>query len=433
VALMNVGLAGDLRRRVVGALLRWRGGQRHGDSASLLGALPRPALVPLRRDALDPVPELAQLRDHAPVSRLKLPLGVRAWLVTGYEQSRTLLADTGAFSNDFRNLVGTGGVVAEQDPGGLGFSDPPVHTRLRHMLTPEFTMRRLARLAPRIEAIVDGQLDEIAVMERQGGPVDLYKSFALPIPSLTICELLGIPYADREWFQRLSVARFDLLGGASGSLGAVTESVGYLRQVVRNQRASPGEGLLGRLIAEHGAEITDDELAGLADGLLTGGLETTVSMLALGTLVLLQNPDTLTALHDSDETVAGVVEELLRYLSVVQVAFPRFARRDVEVDGQRIRAGDIVLCSLSGANRDPAYGDDLERFDPERRLPHHLAFGHGAHRCIGAELARMELRAAYPALIRRFPGIKLAAPPEDLPFRHLSFVYGVDALPVTLS
>ncbi|HCT79320.1 MAG TPA: cytochrome P450 [Micromonosporaceae bacterium] len=384
--------------------------------------------MPLKRTGLDPVGELGHLREQTPISRLTLPLGARVWLVTGYDEAKALLGKVDGFSNDFTNLMGQAGAVAEQNPGGLGFADPPVHTRLRRMLTPEFTMRRLSRLGPRIDAIVAEQLD---AMEKSDQPVDLWQAFALPIPSLTICELLGVAYEDRADFQRLSTARFDLFGGANASLGAISESLSYLLGVVRKQRESPGDGLLGMLIKEYGHEIDDQELAGLADGLLTGGLETTASMLALGALVLLQNP-ARAELLSTDDAVNRFVEELLRYLTVVQVAFPRFATRDLEIAGLKIASGDIVVCSLSGANRDRVLGADMESFDPARRPTSHLAFGHGIHRCIGAELARMELRRAYPALLRRFPNLRLAIAPEDLAFRQASIVYGVDSLPVIL-
>jgi cytochrome P450 len=371
---------------------------------------------------------MGQLRAQTPISKLKLPLGAKVWLVTGYDEAKAVLSMVNGFSNDFTNLIGKAGAVAEQNPGGLGFADPPVHTRLRRMLTPEFTMRRLSRLGPRIDEIVAGQLD---AMERSEQPVDLWQTFALPIPSLTICELLGVAYEDRADFQRLSTARFDLKGDANASLGAITESLTYLLEVVKKQRESPGDGLLGMLIKEYGHELEDQELAGLADGLLTGGLETTASMLALGALVLLQNPDHATLL-DTDEAIYRFVEELLRYLTVVQVAFPRFATEDMEIAGVRIEAGDIVVCHLSVANRDEKLGHDMERFDPTRKPTSHMAFGHGIHRCIGAELARMELRAAYPALIRRFPNLRLAIDQKDLAYRDASIVYGLDALPVRL-
>jgi cytochrome P450 len=419
-----------VRGRIIGLIARLRMGRSRaaGSTDALLSMLPDSALVPLQRDGLDPVAELGRLRAEEPVSRLKLPFGLRAWVVTGYEETKAVLGAGGMFSNDFTNLVGTVGITADQNPGGLGFTDPPDHTRLRRLLTPEFTGHRLRRLGPRIEAIVAGQLDEMAATARAGGQVDLVQQFALPIPSLTICELLGVPYADRADFQRLSTTRFDLLGGVTGSLGAISESMEYLVDIVKKQRADPGEGLLGQLVRDHGDDISDYELAGLADGLLTGGLETTASMLALGTIVLLQHPESRAAVRDDDEAVDRFVDELLRYLTVVQVAFPRFAREKVEIGGQIIEQGDIVLCSLSAANRDGGQ----ESFDPARAARPHLAFGYGLHRCIGAELARMELRAAYPALVRRFPDIRLAAEPDGLSYRKLSFVFGVEALPVTL-
>jgi cytochrome P450 len=404
--------------------------QKNGLDLSKISLLPDSALFPLKRSGLDPIPQLAEARVTAPISRLKVPLGARVWLVTGYEEAKIILGKTAGFSNDFTNLIGQAGASAEQNPGGLGFADPPAHTRLRRVLTPEFTMRRLSRLGPRIDAIVAEQLDNMAAAS---GPVDLWQSFALPIPSLTICELLGVAYEERAEFQRLSTARFDLFGGANASLGAISESLTYLLEVVRHQRESPGDGLLGMLIKEHGHEIDDQELAGLADGLLTGGLETTASMLALGALVLLQNPSSVAQVSGSAEAVNRFVEELLRYLTVVQVAFPRFATEDMSVAGVEIATGDIVMVSLSGANRDDVLGPDMESFDPTRAPTSHLAFGHGIHRCIGAELARMELRAAYPALVARFPQMRLAISAEQLPFRHASIVYGVDSLPVILS
>jgi cytochrome P450 len=202
--------------------------------------------------------------------------------------------------------------------------------------------------------------------------------------------------------------------------------------VVQKQRESPGDGLLGMIIKEHGDEVDDRELAGLADGVLTGGFETTASMLALGALVLLQDEATFKRVHDDDAAASGFVEEILRHLTVVQVAFPRFARDDIEVGGKLIAKDDIVIVSLSSANRDEKLGTNLDTVDAARKPTSHLAFGYGVHRCIGAELARMELRAAYPALVRRFPKMHLAKSADELDFRKVSIVYGVDSLPVVL-
>lgn len=386
--------------------------------------------MPLRRNGLDPVGELGHTRAQEPISKIKLPLGFGVWLVTGYREAKAVLSRTEGFSNDFTNLIGSVGASAEQNPGGLGFSDPPEHTRLRRILTPEFTMRRLSRLNPRIEAIVGDQLDAMADAD---GPVDLWSSFALPIPSLTICELLGVSYEDRADFQRLSTARFDLFGGASASLGAISESLTYLLEVVKHQRESPGDGLFGMLIKEHGHELDDRTLAGIADGLLTGGLETTASMLALGAIVLLRDPAGAQRVMSDQTSIHHFVEELLRYLTVVQVAFPRFVTDDMEISGIKIAKGDVVVVSLSGANRDGALGGDMESFEAGREPTSHLAFGYGIHRCIGAELARMELRIAYPALVSRFPKMRLAIDADAVPYRQTSIVYGVDRLPVLLT
>ena len=407
---------------------RYLGGSGGLLDLSTASRLPDSLLWPLKRDGLDPVGELGKRREQEPVSRLPLPLGIRAWLVTGHDEVRAVLGSVDAFSNDFSNLTGSAGVLAQHNPGGLGFADPPAHTRLRRLLTPEFTMRRLSRLAPRIDTIVTARLDAMAGAT---GPVDLWPEFALPIPSLTICELLGVPYADRAAFQQLSTARFDMAADTDTSMDAMSQSVSYLLDLVARQRRSPGDGLLGSIIRAHGDEIDDLELAGLADGVLTGGLETSASMLALGALVLMDNPATADAIR-AGAGVDPFVEELLRYLTVVQVAFPRFATRDITIGGVDLAAGDGVVCSLSGANRDGSLGAGMDRFDPGRPAGSHLAFGYGIHRCVGAELARMELRAAYPALVRRFPGLRLADEATRLRFRDASIVYGVEALPVLL-
>jgi cytochrome P450 len=379
------------------------------------------------RDVLDPISELTARRESEPVSVLELPFGIKAYLVTGYEAAKEVLGDATTFSNAFGNL----GESDEQDPGGLGMTDPPYHTKLRRLLTPEFTVRRLRRLQPRIDAIVAEQLDAI---EAAGPPADLVHLFALPIPSLVICELLGVPYSDRDDFQALSTARFDLAGGES-PLDTIGTSLDYLQTLVLRERADPGEGLLGMLIRGHGNELTDRELAGIADGILTGGHETTASSLSLGVLALLQSPEYFAQLGGADsDAVHRAVEELLRYLTVVQVAFPRFARTEIQIGGVTVPAGQMVLVSLSAADRDAilvAEGHpSMDDFDPTRPASSHLAFGYGIHRCVGAELARMELRAAFPALARRFPTLRLAVPTADLAFRNSSIVYSVPTLPV---
>ena len=366
----------------------------------------------LSRDRLDPDPDL--LAQH-PVYRLRLPLGIRAWVVTDPVTARTVLAGHAAYSNDVVSRLG-GLARAKYQPGGLGLADPPDHTRLRRLLAPEFTGPRLARMRPVISAVVDEQLGRLAEVGAGGAEVDLVADFGLPIASRTIAGLLGIPDDCLERLARLSTERFDA-GGSSGPFAAMSDSVDLLLDVVREERESPGAGLIGRLVRVHGTSISDLELAGLADGLWTGGLESTANTLALGGYVIACEPGSAQRLREDDSTVAPWVEDLLRQLSVVQLAFPRVARADTVLGGQRIRSGDLVVCSLSAANRRGGPG------------PSHLAFGHGIHRCVGSELARIELRAALPELARRHPHLRVAAEPS---WRTDSFIFGAAAVPVHL-
>jgi cytochrome P450 len=404
---------------------------------STLHEVPKPLQFPLQRAQLDPIAQLANARESGPIYLLASVFGLRVWMVAGVAENRVVLADSERFSTDIRRYVGKQDATGAQAIGGLGFTDPPDHTRLRRLLTPEFTRRRLARLQPRIDEIVSERLDAMAASSDSREPVDLVSDFAFPIPFVVICELLGVAPEDRDYFRQLGHARFDVSQGGLGVFGAMSQSRDFLIETAKRQRTEPRDGLIGGLIAEHGDDITDDELGGLADGVFTGGYETSASMIALGALTLLESPDTMAWLRRDEAAAAPVVEELLRYLSVVQIAFPRFAREDMDLFGVRLRAGDVVVCSLSGANRDGALtGGDAESFNPGRfagrPLTSHLAFGYGMHRCVGAELGRMELMTAIPALVRRFPRLRLAVPASDLDFRDLSIVYGIDALPVHL-
>ncbi len=405
--------------------------QTKGIDLSRISFIPEKTKVPLQRVGMDPVPRIAEIRKTTPMHRLDLPFNFNIYLVTGYEESRRVLTDRDSYSNDIRHMFHGDGPATSDDIGGLGFTDPPLHTRLRKIVTPEFTMRRLARLEPMISEFVDNQLD---ALEAAGPGADLCKIVAFPIPFQTICALLGLDYEDRDAFEKLGSARFDATNGGAAAFGAVSEQREFLFAAVAKQRKEPGPGLIGQILLDEGDMISDVDLAGLADGVFTGGFETTAGMIALGTIVLLRDPAYADLIRNgSPEDVDRVVEELLRYLAVVQVAFPRFAKQDMLLFGKKIKAGDVVLPSLSGANRDPkVVGECPEEFDPYR-LPEsgHLAFGHGIHRCIGAELARMELRIALPKLFQRFPDLALAKPQEELSFRQLSFVYGVDELPVT--
>jgi cytochrome P450 len=390
---------------------------------------PDDLFMPLTRTGLDPVAELGRRREEQPVSRLDL-FGNTVWLVTRHADVRRVLGDHKAFSNDFANLLAAGGDDAEEmglaDPGGLGFRDPPEHTRLRALLAPSFSARRLEALLPRIREVVDSCLDSL---EEAGSPADLVGLFATAVPAMVIGEFLGVPQDEQLEFGKLAAGRFDLIESIMAPLDSAAASIDYLLGLIDRQRRNPGGGLLGRLIAEN-PHIDDRELAGLADGLLVGGHETTASMLALGTLVLLTDPERAAVVREGTADIDRVVEELLRYLTVVQVAFPRFARSATTIADQAVAEGDLVLCSLSSADRDAALGPDMERLDLTRQATPHLAFAYGIHHCLGAQLARLELRIAFPALLRRFPALRLAVDPAEVRYRERSIVYGVEELPV---
>lgn len=390
-----------------------------------------PALpLHMRRADFDPDPELEALRDGEGVRLVRTPPGVDAWLVTRYEDVRAVLSDSERFSSAQAITFQLPGVQSSEEEiatlraGNLLAFDPPEHTRLRRILTPEFTLRRIRRLEPRIMCIVEDHLD---AMERTGSPADLVSSFALPIPSLVICELLGVPYADREDFQRRTGRLLDVSASVEERRAAQTESRAYMAELVARAQAEPGEELLGTLVREHD-DLTTDELIGIGGLLLVAGHETTSNMLGLGTLALLRHPDQLELLKKEPDRVDAAVEELLRWLSIVHSSTFRTTTTKVEIAGQEIGPGEPVICALLGANRDPAFLSDPEMLDIARGAPGHLAFGHGVHHCLGAPLARMEMCVAFPALLRRFPELREVEP--EAHFRSFSFVYGLSSLRV---
>ena len=389
----------------------------------------------MRRDAFDPTPELGAIRAGAGITTVTNAFGMRVHLVTRYDDVKTVLSDHARFSNGRPPgfVVPGAPPMSEEDlasarAGNLLGLDPPEHQRLRRMLTPEFTIRRIKRLQPRIVEIVDQQLDALA---SAGPPADLVAHFALPVPSLVICELLGVPYADREDFQQRSARQLDLSIPIPERLELQSQGRAYMRSLVEKARMRPGDDILGMLIREHGDDLTDDELVGIAGLLLLAGHETTSNMLGLGTLALLRHPAQLAAVRDDPGAVAPAIEELLRWLSIVHTAIPRITTTDVEISGVPIPAGQLVFASLPSGNRDGQFIDDPDTFDIRRGAPGHLAFGHGVHHCLGAPLARMEMQIAFPALLLRFPTLSLAEEFDDVQFRSFHFIYGLKSLEVT--
>lgn len=395
-----------------------------------------PELPPLhmRRDAFDPTPALAEIRQSTGVRTVVNSFGMTVYLVTRHDDVKQVLSDHERFSNGRPpGFVLPGAPTLSEEElnssraGNLLGLDPPEHQRLRRMLTPEFTIRRIKRLEPRIVEIVSTHLD---MMETAGAPADLVEHFALPIPSLVICELLGVPYEDRDDFQHRSARQLDLSLPFAERLELQRAGRAYMRSLVERARRRPGDDILGMLVREHGAELTDDELVGIAGLLLLAGHETTSNMLGLGTLALLRHPDQLAAVRDDPDAVGPAVEELLRWLSIVHSAIPRITTTDVEIAGIAIPAGQLVFASLPSANRDPDFIGDPDVLDIGRGAAGHLAFGHGVHHCLGAPLARMEMRVAFPALLQRFPALRLAEDFDDVQFRSFHFIYGLKSLSV---
>jgi cytochrome P450 len=380
----------------------------------------------------DPPPDLRAL---APVSRVRLWDGSTPWLITRHADVRAILADP-RVSADARRAgyphVSAGGRARRtRAPSFIGMDDPD-HARLRRMVTGTFAIRRVDALRPSIQRIVDEHIDALLAGPR---PVDLVQAFALPVPSLVICHLLGVPYADHDFFQRRARVLVSRDATVERVRAAHDELTEYLEGVITDKLAEPGDDLLSRLAVEHVAtgELSRREAALTAVLLLIAGHETTANMIGLGTLVLLEHPDQLAALRETDDPalIAGAVEELLRYLTIVHSGRRRVALQDIDIDGQTIHAGDGIVLAGDAANRDEDAFSDADRLDIHRDARGHLAFGFGIHACLGQPLARVELQIVYATLYRRIPGLRLAVPLEQIPFKHDSIVYGVYELPVT--
>jgi cytochrome P450 len=378
----------------------------------------------------DPPKELIDAREHGPISRFPFPDGHQGWLITGYDLVRSVLADPRFSSRKelmrHHPLIDYGDIeVPPAPPGEFLLMDEPQHSRYRKPLVGKFTVRRMRLLTERVEQITAEHLD---AMEKAGPPVDLVTAFAKPIPAIVICELLGVPYEDRGLFQE-NIDKF--LGGEVSDeelIAAYTATQQYLAELVVAKRANPTDDVLSDLLD---SDLTDEELQGMALILLSAGFDTTANMLALGTFALLQNPEQLAALRAEPTLTDQAVEELLRYLSVAK-QFHRVALEDVELGGHTIAAGTTVILSLNTANRDPERFTDPHALDLRRQDGGHLAFSHGIHQCLGQQLARVEMRVALPALINRFPTLRLAVPADEVALRpETADIYGVKSLPVT--
>jgi cytochrome P450 len=382
------------------------------------------------RCPFDPPPNLQALQKEGPLAKVRLWDGSTPWMVTTYAEQRALLADP-RVSAEFSRPG-----YPRQGPMNGSFAsfimmDDPEHHRLRRMVQAPFTVRRVEGMRPAVQKIVDDLIDDLLAGPK---PVDLVEAFALPVPSLVICELLGVPYADHDFFQESSKVMINRGTAPEVRAAASARLAEYLNALVGEKLANPADDLLSRLAERvKTGELSQMEAAQMGVLLLIAGHETTANMIALGTCALLQNPDQLALLRagDDPDLVAGAVEELLRYLNITHSGRRRVALEDIEIAGQTIRAGEGLIMPNDIGNRDPEIFPNPDELDIRRDARRHVAFGFGVHQCLGQPLARMELQVVYNTLYKRIPTLRLAADLEQIPFKHDGAVYGVYELPVT--
>ncbi|MFI0821015.1 cytochrome P450 [Streptomyces sp. NPDC021098] len=392
------------------------------------------AEFPMARAAgcpFDPPPALREKTGEGPLARVRLWDGSTPWLVTRHAEQKALLGDS-RVSADVTRPGYPSQAPLPKDRFGISFilMDDPEHARLRRMVTAPFAIKRVAAMRPAVQRIVDDLIDEMLAGPT---PVDLVQAFALPVPSLVICELLGVPYADHDFFQENSKVLINREVTPEQRLAAHGALLGYLDGLMGEKIAHPVDDLLSGLARRITVgELAREDAAQMGVLLLLAGHETTANMIALGTLALLENPGQLALLRESDDPklVASAVEELLRYLNITHSGRRRVALADIEVAGQVIRAGEGIILANDIANRDPEVFADPDRLDLRRDARRHVAFGFGVHQCLGQPLARMELQVVYSTLYRRIPTLRLATDLEKVPFKHDGSVYGVYELPV---
>jgi cytochrome P450 len=407
----------------------------------------------------DPYPAYARLREEAPVYRAASEMDLDIWLITSHEAARAALADPRLSTHPRhapQRLLDLGIFTTEEGPFGVSMlsSEPPDHTRLRRLVSKAFTRRRIEALRPRVQEITDALADAMPHQNQQegGAEIDLIAALAFPLPITVICQLLGVPVADRDDFQAWSrvLMEMPLTDDALALRRQTMQSLHrYIDDLVARKRsevdrdsgADDQPDLVSALIvaADERDQLTDRELLGMIILLLIAGHETTVNLIGNGMLALLTHPDQMTLLRAQPELLPSAVEELLRYDGPVEQSVMRFTTQDVEIGGVRIPAGSAVSVQLAGADRDPAYTPDADQLDITRTARGHLAFGHGIHHCLGAPLARLEGEIAIGTLLRRYPDLALACPPEELCWRGepginpLNVIRGLEALPLHLA
>ncbi|MBV9615392.1 MAG: cytochrome P450 [Ktedonobacteraceae bacterium] len=387
----------------------------------------------------DPAKFYTHLREQEPLTCVDDFLGRgKAWILTDYEDAMTVLKDP-RFTKDRRKILAQEGGQSPLLEGpflalmqNMITVDPPDHTRLRGLVSKAFTPRMIEQLRPRIQQITDELLD--AVHER--GEMDLINDFAYPLPITVICEMLGIPVEDRQQFRvwtQAMVNSGEKMVQEAMIVSSIETFLDYIRTLLDKKRAHPGNDLISDLVRveEDGDMLSENELISMIFLLIVAGHETTVNLIGVGTLILLQHPDQLQRLQKDPSLIPTAVEELLRYASPVNLSDERWATEDIPMYGKVIRKGEIVYASLIGANTDRQQFHNPEELDIARRENQHLAFGKGIHYCLGAPLARLEGQIAFDTLIRRMPNLRLACDAEQLVWNNNPMLRGLRSLPVT--
>ena len=388
------------------------------------------AQLPFRQT--DPValsPTLRELRSQGSVHRVRTALGHSAWLVTGYTEVRRLLDDDrlGRSHPEPQTAARTGESALFGGPLSNFETEATDHARMRALLQPHFSPKHLRTLVPKVTALTANLLDELA---EEGPPADLHAKLAVPLPILVICELLGVPYCDRDNFREWTADAASVRDAARSERG-LAELYRYGMTLVEQKHAHPGDDVISRLCATDG--VSNDEAARLSMALLFAGHETTVVQIGLQVIVLLTNPHLWRTLLDDPALIPNAVEELLRVTAAGGGVggIPRYARTNFEIEGVAIRAGELVLLDNGAANHDPSVFPDSDRADIARTQTVHLTFGYGARYCIGAPLARIELKTVFSQLIPRFPSMHLTVDPTTLIVRDDVLAGGLAELPVS--